>query len=66
MVIGILDILSAGYCSKGISQCPGILGISLFSPLIKKYAGKLFYMDAEDAEQEMKLAFLIAVHSMSY
>ena len=40
--------------------------ISLFSPLIKKYAGKLFYMDAEDAEQEMKLAFLIAVHSMSY
>ena len=23
-------------------------------------------MDAEDAEQEMKLAFLIAVHSMSY
>ena len=40
--------------------------ISLFSPLIKKYAGKLFYMDAEDTEQEMKLAFLIAVHSMSY
>ncbi len=40
--------------------------ISLFSPLIKKYAGKLFYMDAEDAEPEMKLAFLIAVHSMSY
>ena len=32
----------------------------------QKIRGKLFYMDAEDAEQEMKLAFLIAVHSMSY
>ena len=36
--------------------------INLFSPLIQKYSKKLFFIDREDAEQEMTLAFISTIH----
>ena len=35
--------------------------INLFSPLIQKYSKKLFFIDREDAEQEMTLAFISTI-----
>ena len=40
--------------------------INLFSPLIQKYSKKLFFIDREDAEQEMTLAFISTIHKMNY
>lgn len=43
-----------------------VQALDLFTPLINKFAEKLFFMDKEDAEQEMKLAFIISVQNISY
>lgn len=37
-----------------------------FIPLINKYRKKLFFMDKDDAEQELSLALIEAVYKMKY
>lgn len=37
-----------------------------FTPLINKYKKRLFFLDSDDAEQELRLAFIQAVYKLKY
>lgn len=43
-----------------------LAALNQFAPLINKYRKRLFFMDKDDAEQELCLAFLDAVNKMKY
>lgn len=54
-------IKNAKQSKEGMSDA-----IQQFTPLINKYKKKLFFLDKDDAEQELRLAFIEAIYKMKY